>query len=946
MPSGPNVHAVVMRSWTKALQTLDNLVAGIPHNIQDPEAFLGLSSWHLYPDIVVVGGDMQHVIQYDDLVAHGGIITLGLHSSTAEGRNGITWSLPLSHLRYYGKPVNSCRTLSPSEARISFVQLLYVSVGCLTRGWTTTSTQTMRFFIALSYTYKEDEKGLPQWLGILCRAATEFQSLHGKELAEAEQLFKFGRRRCGTFFSSDGQELVMAFGLCNPGVWVYNLLDSETRIKWLRDYCKTKAIWSDRPKEAVIRYAPDIGRETKGDNISTVSQAAGHYHVTHVDAGHESAYSSYKSTREYASVYPVRNDTGTWVHRRWVPAFEGHKLPRKELGKDWSNGWRIPGHVSPWTSSVRRMFDLAPQVKEKVDLFDTAGSPSKPLLLGPSITRHVLEWCPPEPKKIKIAGSADNVPNFKLLKAIIKALAEHEGQGLEDVDAATKLPCQLEKALYKQVRSAEAWTRIKRDHPVLDLGGEAPGIRELTGINKDWEALRAEFDKVGCPDKWYLGPVDEVDLEDHKWTAIFGAPEIAEVCIPTSAKTGKRPEYNIDFDWVVAALENNSLEHDKLKKWLEKFWEDQAYTSISNSLEALVTASKVYSAVPSGKIDIDVTLKPLSQAPWRTAFNPTLAECLSCIAMFENANLNINPKDFHNVMAVSNGDSLYIAERLLRDPSTWDETFNHVRHTVGNVGRPGMALLASPRDPTIREPDRKKWRLVQHADFNGKMESNFGSTSLHLHFTGYEFPLQTLEHGTRDTEVSFVETVVQAFDGGSWVADVNALPHPNLAHPLPRGDAPFPEPLKPERRSNTWVVKRLHSCNHSHEQRIAYGDLGLTSVDCWEEILDPPDNSYIVRAKDNWLARLALYSVARQTLKPLILASTKVCWFCVHQASKQLSENDSVIYHDAENNETDKDYESEDASQGDKQDGHSSDEHDSDENDSGAEDDMQVMILC
>lgn len=351
------------------------------------------------------------------------------------------------------------------------------------------------------------------------------------------------------------------------------------------------------------------------------------------------------------------------------------------------------------------------------------------------------------------------------------------------------------------------------------------------------------------------------------------------------------------------------------------FWTDRAYIDIFDSLEALVTASKVYEPVPSGKIDIDVTLKPLNQAPWKTASNPTLAECLSCTAMFENANLNINPRDFHNVMAISSGDSLYIAERLLRDPSTWNETFNPIRHTVGNVGRPGMALLTSPRDPSIREPDRKNWRLIRHADFDGKLEFNFASTSLHLHFTGYEFPLQTLEHGTRDTEVSFVEAVVQAFDGGSWVADVNILPHSDLAHPVPTGDPSFQEPLKLKPPSNGWVVKRLDDCNHSHEQRVAYEDLGLTSVDCWEEILDPPDNSYIVRAKDNWLARLALYSVAMQTLKPLILASTDLCWFCVRRASKQLLENDSA---------------SDDSWQGDKQDGHDPDEHDS-----GAEDDMQ-----
>lgn len=914
MPSGPDVHAVVMRSWTKALQTLEKLIAGIPQNIQDPEAFLGLSAWHLYPDIVVVGGDMQHVIQYDDLVARGGIMTLGLHCSTAEGQKGITWSLPLSHLRYYGKPVNSSRTLSPSEARITFVQLLYVSIGCLTRGWATTSTQTMRFFIALSYPYKKAEKALPQWLGILCHAAIDFQSLHGRELTEAEQLFKLGRRRCDTFFSHDGQELVMGFGLCNPGALVYNLRDSETRIKWLRDFCAANAIGSDRPREIIIRYAPNIEDEINGDTVSTLPQVPSHYHATHVDARHESAYSFYKYTREYASVFPRGNDTGAEVHRRWVPAFEGHDLSHKGFGRNRLNGWQIPGHVSPWTSSVHRMFDLATQIGEKVDLFDSAVSPSEPLVRGPSLRRHVRDWCPPEPKKIKFANPADNEPNFKLLKAVAKTFAQDSEQNREHVDVVKNFPCQLGEASYKQGPNAKVRRMIKGEHSLLELDGGVPKIRDSAGI-KEWEALGANFDRMGCPDKWYLRLVDEADMEDQEWRPIFGAPEVAEVCIPTSTKTGKLPEYNIDFDWLVGALEKNFLKYHKLSKWLASFWRDPAYISIFDSLETLVTASKVYEAVPSGKIDIDVTLKPLSQAPWKTSFNPTLAECLSCIAMFENANLNINPKDFHNVMAISNGDSLYIAERLLRDPSTWNETFNPIRHTVGNVGRPGMALLTSPRDPSIREPDRKNWRLIRHADFDGKLESNFVSTSLHLHFTGYEFPLQTLEHGTRDTEVSFVEAVVQAFDGGSWVADVNILPHSNLAHPVLTGDPSLLELPKLEHSSNGWAMKRLDDCNHSCEQRVAYEDLGLTSVDCWEEILDSPDNSYIVRAKDNWLARLALYSVAMQTLKPLILASTDICWFCVRQASKQLSESDWASDDAADNNETD-------------------------------EDDMQVMILC
>ena len=125
-----------------------------------------------------------------------------------------------------------------------------------------------------------------------------------------------------------------------------------------------KCDWSDRPREMIIRYAPDIERENKGDTAPTRPQVPCHDHPTHVDAGHESAYSSYKSSREYASVFPVSNDTGNGVHRRWIPAFESHNVSGKEPIRKWLTRWQIPGYINPWTSTVCHMFDLAKLVEE------------------------------------------------------------------------------------------------------------------------------------------------------------------------------------------------------------------------------------------------------------------------------------------------------------------------------------------------------------------------------------------------------------------------------------------------------------------------------------------------------------------------------------------------------------------------------------------------------
>jgi len=71
--------------------------------------------------------------------------------------------------------------------------------------------------------------------------------------------------------------------------------------------------------------------------------------------------------------------------------------------------------------------------------------------------------------------------------------------------------------------------------------------------------------------------------------------------------------------------------------------------------------------------------------------------------------------------------------------------------------------LVSPREPPIYELEGDKWRLVRHVPFDGKLESNLADSSLHLSFTGYEFPRWTVDHGIVDKQTLFVEAAVRAF---------------------------------------------------------------------------------------------------------------------------------------------------------------------------------------
>ena len=68
MATSSSVYTAITKTWRDAMQLLDNLVAGIPQSIQNMEVLLGLTSWHLYPDMSVVHSKAKHVYQKDDLV--------------------------------------------------------------------------------------------------------------------------------------------------------------------------------------------------------------------------------------------------------------------------------------------------------------------------------------------------------------------------------------------------------------------------------------------------------------------------------------------------------------------------------------------------------------------------------------------------------------------------------------------------------------------------------------------------------------------------------------------------------------------------------------------------------------------------------------------------------------------------------------------------------------
>ena len=285
------------------------------------------------------------------------------------------------------------------------------------------------------------------------------------------------------------------------------------------------------------------------------------------------------------------------------------------------------------------------------------------------------------------------------------------------------------------------------------------------------------------------------------------------------------------------------------------------------SLEALRYASLVYEQIPSATVSLGVISKTLHDVKWSRTHTPPFnramrldrASMFACIAYFESGFLDISPLALSNVMAMSSGNSIYASKKLLSDPIEWLEG-HEVKRIVGNIGRPGIAMLMPPSNPRIRNSKPNEWRLVKHANFDGVAEDCFSNTSLHLSFTGYESPIGLGLHGLQDTEVYLLESTLSAFSREEWIADLDVL------HTL-------------EETSLISRPARLHCNCDGRSDGLSLPH--LTAIDSWEELLDSPINTGVVRASKNWIGRLTTAVVAAQKGHNVLVLPDSTCWRCV-----------------------------------------------------------------
>lgn len=237
-----------------------------------------------------------------------------------------------------------------------------------------------------------------------------------------------------------------------------------------------------------------------------------------------------------------------------------------------------------------------------------------------------------------------------------------------------------------------------------------------------------------------------------------------------------------------------------------------------------------------------------------------LKGAFSCICLFESGRFQIQPKSLRNVMAMCSNDLIWVASCLLNDPWRGCTLDEHplIRVFPGNIGRSGIAFLVAPTEPMRRPRSIHDFRDIIHRPFEGHLQNNFRTTSLHLSFTTAESPLGDNFSGMKDDETYLLETLLSVHEGAEWVADLDIL------------------------SSLSREYTTLGLCNGHSESQIG-PKLEACCIDNWTELLEPPETRLgIVRACSDWQARLATFTIAVSTGNKVVVLPSSICWDCVN----------------------------------------------------------------
>lgn len=270
-PGGGSMFEKVTTTWIRAMEVFEKLLDNNPQQACDRAIISGIYSWHLYPDLVVFQTEAKKVPFNDGLIPSSGVLSLGLEYRGTASDSFIRWSLALSHLRYYGDPVQ----VKSNEAvtRICMPDMWLLALGSLLGSWGVPYTSLsigMAWFEQLGRRLRSSTRASRvelSWILRLCEVVT---GLSPEQRDTAGRLVKYGCRRGGKLLGIEGTlpTQIAFFGLCNPAF--FSAMDQEDEvevgIEWLRNVSVQAGI---HVQDAIISHSKKLGSYEYAEWITT-----------------------------------------------------------------------------------------------------------------------------------------------------------------------------------------------------------------------------------------------------------------------------------------------------------------------------------------------------------------------------------------------------------------------------------------------------------------------------------------------------------------------------------------------------------------------------------------------------------------------------------------------------------------------------------------------------
>ncbi|KAK7960783.1 hypothetical protein PG988_011997 [Apiospora saccharicola] len=865
-----SLYSNVISVWESALTATEGLVSGKPHAVQNGPVLLGLSAWHIFPDMLVFNGPKgnMEVPMNDPLVRPGGVLSLGISDPVRMEKQGVYWSLSLSHHMYYGEAVRRTRRLDIDGSRLTLNGLILVFFGSLLRCWNIPKQgidKSLKILQEIKRVMPVEARDCPKcWPRDRSDATWRESREEKKKIEQAEQPIHTYNKGCAKVdwrqvieqplqaYASGDKEAALAvswgrrrpaflpgpltagrkplFGLLRLSELLYLLKEPDNKVEFLR------------------RLASRVpGLNNTNSIILSVD--------THPSGG---------TSIQFATVFPFTSENGSCSvsnshagnHRRWihVPDYirSSYFTDIQRAKDEVSRAYEVGGNdFDAGMDQVPSLGRYCTEASESVATGDFEADPELALhggSGGPEII--VIDNSDTEPEQ-------GGVSLDFLARQAFKRSAQAKYRDL-CANHLTQQERQLkpEAIEYLGDKQGLTWKHDKCYDVVTFKGNDMDSYGRFFGneamvnflqldslIEPAGVYVKGEGNAIN-PEEENIGPAPGVTLDDILWRLEHGLIDSSRLEMLIEGE----PAFS--FLKVLAAVR-------------EIYGEPAA------------EGSTISGSIVERMFDPPIFSKKLGKDDWTTAASHLVIDQSTAIALisyFEMGNNMIDGlKGNYNIVGLSGGDSIFVLTAILSDPEVTYPDYSFTR-ILGNTGKAGFSILTSPSDLMVRKMDPSAWR-VESTTFDGEQIDHFSRTSMHLGFTNWQAPLfHTLSTGQRDADVNIIESVVSIRDAGKWVADVDIY-----------------RALLNDRLERQGEVK---SCEHVTADGVRKADkiVGeiddeLMSVETWDQVLDDVDGSAVVRCFDNRVARLAIISVlslhSQANGRAMLICSKKPCWKCL-----------------------------------------------------------------